>query len=253
MEYAKCGQKLVVYQEIHCHMIFDINMDGRFTRKARYVSGGHTTDPPSSITYYRVVSRDSIIIAFTLASLNGVYIRAADIGNAYLNAKCQEKIWTDAGTEFGSEKDKFVLVLRALYGLKSSGAAWRQILNQTLIDLGYVSSKADTDVWIKTEKKPDGAEYIAYVLVYVDEVLHLHHNPDTFMDHLAEVYRLKDGSVGEPKRYLGANIEKVQLDYGSVSWPITSREYVTNSIHNLENTLTHDDAQLLNIFGKKAG
>ena len=54
-----------------------------------------------------------------------------------------------------------------------------------------------------------------YVLVYVDDVLHLNHNPDTFMNRLAEVYKLKDDSVGEPDRYLGAKIEKVQLDDGS--------------------------------------
>ena len=88
LEDARRGQKLVGYQEIRCHMIFDIKMDGRFTCKARYVAGGHTTDTPSSITYSSVVSRDSIRIVFALAALNGVEIRAADIGNAYLNAKC---------------------------------------------------------------------------------------------------------------------------------------------------------------------
>ena len=60
------------------------------------------------------------------------------------------------------------------------------------------------------------------------------------MNRLAEVYRLKDGSVGESDRYLGADIEKVQLDDGELAWSITSREYVTNGIHNLEDTLTHD-------------
>ena len=83
------GQKLVGYQEICCHMIFDIKMDRRFTRKACYVSGGHTTYPPSSITYSSVVSRDSIRTTFTLAALNDVDIRAADIGYAYLDAKCR--------------------------------------------------------------------------------------------------------------------------------------------------------------------
>ena len=91
MEDARRGQNLAGYQEICCHMIFYIKMDGRFTRKACYVAGGHTTDPPSSITYSSVVSRDSIRIEFTLAALNGVDIRAADIGNSYLNAKCQKK------------------------------------------------------------------------------------------------------------------------------------------------------------------
>ena len=93
-------------------MIFDIKMDRRFTRKARYVAGGHTTDPPSSIKYSSAVSRDSIRIAFTLAALNNVYIRGADIGNTYLNAKCRENIWTVAGTEFGREKGKVMLEVR---------------------------------------------------------------------------------------------------------------------------------------------
>ena len=32
----------VGFQEIGCHLIFDVNMD--FTRKARFVAGGHTTE-----------------------------------------------------------------------------------------------------------------------------------------------------------------------------------------------------------------
>ena len=59
------------------------------------------------------------------------------------------------------------------------------MLAQTLRDLGYVSSKAYPDVWIKSETKPDGTEYYAYVLVYVNDVIHLHHDPDTFMNCLA--------------------------------------------------------------------
>ena len=92
------------------------------------------------------------------------------------------------------------------------------MLAQTIRDLGHESSKAYPDVWLEAKTKPDGTEYYAYVLVYVDDVLHLHHDPDTFTNRLAEVYRLKDGSVGEPKKYLGDNIENVQLYDGSVAW-----------------------------------
>jgi hypothetical protein len=41
------------HQEIPCHIIFDIKMD--FTRKARFVAGGHTTETPSSLTYSSIV------------------------------------------------------------------------------------------------------------------------------------------------------------------------------------------------------
>jgi hypothetical protein len=37
------------YQEIHCHMIFDVKMED-FMRKARFVAGGHTTDTPHAMT-----------------------------------------------------------------------------------------------------------------------------------------------------------------------------------------------------------
>ena len=61
------------------------------------------------------------------------------------------------------------------------------MLAQTLRDLGYVSSKSDTDVWFNSKTKPDGTEYYEYVLVYVCDVLHLHHDTDTFMNRLEEV------------------------------------------------------------------
>ena len=64
------------------------------------MADGRTTAPLSSIAYSSFVSRDSVGIAFLLSSLNEIYIFACDIGNAYLNAKCREKIWTEAGAEF---------------------------------------------------------------------------------------------------------------------------------------------------------
>jgi hypothetical protein len=44
------------YQEICCHMIFDVKMED-FRRKARFVAGGHTTDTPHAMTYASVLSR----------------------------------------------------------------------------------------------------------------------------------------------------------------------------------------------------
>jgi hypothetical protein len=47
------------YQQIKCHLIFDIKMGENFRQKARFVAGGHTTEVPESITTYSlVVSKD---------------------------------------------------------------------------------------------------------------------------------------------------------------------------------------------------
>ena len=70
------------YSFCSTHMIFDIKMDGKFTRKARFVADEKKTEAPSSLTYSSVVYRDSIRIAFIIATLNDLDVCACDIGNA---------------------------------------------------------------------------------------------------------------------------------------------------------------------------
>jgi hypothetical protein len=147
-EYDGNVDKLIGYQHIDCHMIFDIKMGENFRRKACMVAGGHKTSTPSSLTYSSVVSHDSVRIALTIAALNGLSVLACDIQNKYLTAPCREKIYMTAGPEFGSDKGKTMIVIRALYGLKSSGAAFRAFLAETLYDIGYKPSVADPDVWM---------------------------------------------------------------------------------------------------------
>jgi hypothetical protein len=96
------AKKPIGYKEIKCHMIFYVKMD--FSRKARFVAGGHMTDLPSSITYSSIVSHDSMRIAFTITALNGLDVPCADIGNAYLNAPCRKKCMTWTETKFGAEE-----------------------------------------------------------------------------------------------------------------------------------------------------
>jgi len=188
------GQVPIGYKWIKCHMIFDVKMD--FTRKARYVAGGHMTDPPASITYSSVVSRDSVRIAF-------------------------------------------------LYGLKSSGAAWRAHLANTLRQLGYKSCLADPDVWMRPATKPDGFQYYEYVLVYVDDVLVLSHQAVLTMKALEEFYRLKDG-YSEPTRYLGAEIKKWTFpdENARFKWAMSSAQYVKEAIENIELHLVLQDRKL---------
>ena len=121
-----------------------------FTRKARLVAGGHKTDPPAQLTYSSVVSRESVRIGFLIAAMYDLDPQAADIGNAYLNATTKEKYYIITGPEFGElERGKIALIVRALYGLKSSGAMWRAHFAATLRDMDFTSSLADPDVWMQ--------------------------------------------------------------------------------------------------------
>jgi hypothetical protein len=98
-------EKLIGFQEIHCHMIFDVKMEG-LVRKVWFVAGGHTTETLQSLTFASVVTRESVHLGFLIAAMNNHKIVAADVGNAYLNADCWEKIWFIASPEFGTKKGK---------------------------------------------------------------------------------------------------------------------------------------------------
>jgi hypothetical protein len=68
--------------------------------KAKYVAGGHLTDPPLESVYSSVVSLRSLQLMIFIAELNGLELYAADIGNTYLEAKTRKKVCIYAGPEF---------------------------------------------------------------------------------------------------------------------------------------------------------
>jgi len=217
------------HQFIRCHFIFDIKFDG--TRKARYVAGGNMVDPPSAITYSSVVSRDSIRILLVIAALNDLKVNTCDIQNAYINAKPRERVYFIAGPEFKEYQGRVVLVVRALYGLKSSGAAFRSHLSEALTELGYKSSLGDADVYLK-----DMGTHYDYVVCYVDDILCISRDPSFFMQSLQAIFKLKDG-YGIPNMFLGMEL----MQFGHVSgrsdvrcWGLASKEYVCRALREIQ-------------------
>jgi hypothetical protein len=228
------------FTKITCHLIFDVKFD--LTRKARYVAGGHLTDPPTSMTYASVVSRESVRIAFLIAALNNLEVVSGDIGNAYLNADTKEKVYFVAGPEWGARQGRRVVIVRALYGLKSSGAAWRDHLADTLRNkLKFKPSYADQDVWYRAETKADGTKFYSYILVYTDDILIVHTEPMRYMEMLKDNYRVKPESIGPPKIYLGANMSKVGTKSGvGECWGMNSEQYVREAVKNVKSRLKED-------------
>ena len=110
---------------------------------------------------FPVVSRDTVHLFFLLAALNDLnVVLSADIQNAYLNARVRERLYTIAGKEFGlANEGRPVLIVLALYGLRSSGKTFREFLAGNLREMGYTSSKADPDLWMMPDVKSSGEEY----------------------------------------------------------------------------------------------
>ena len=229
-------------------MIFDVKA-GSLKRKARYVAGGHMTKPPSALTYASVVSRESIRIGLLIAALNDLDVFSADIQNAYLTSPCEEKIWTTLGPEFGPHRQgKKALVVRALYGLKSAGAAFRNHLASCLGHLGFASSRGDPDVWFRPAVKPNGEEYYEYMFVYTDDILAIGLKPKEVLMKLNKYFKLKPDSIHPPDDYLGTKIKMTTLPNGKKAWGQSSSHYVREAVKNLEEWMSKEGYH----FSKKA-
>ena len=109
-------------QNIRCHLVFDVKMD--LSHKTRLVARVYITKVTSISNYSSVVSRESVRIAMVIAALNDLKLEAVYIQNVYLTAPCVESIYTICGPEFGPDNQgKTTIIVRVLYGLKSSGKA----------------------------------------------------------------------------------------------------------------------------------
>lgn len=113
-----------------------------------------------------------------------------------------------------------------------------------MVDLGWKDSKADPDVYIRPQVKPDGTKYYEYLLVYVDDIMCISHEPEVTMKAIAGLYRLKNDEVAPPDRYLGANVGKYQLPDGRWVWSISANDYVKSAVKNLRETLKSEGRDL---------
>jgi hypothetical protein len=194
------------------------------------------------VTYSSVISCDSVRLAFLIAALNDLEILLADIQNTYLNAPTKERIYTIVGPEFGQGKEgRPVMIVWALYCLRSSGAWWRDHLAATLWEAGFKACKADADVWMRPAVKADGSKYYEYVLCYVDDLLVVSEHPKRIMEGLEAKYVLKAGSVSEPTTYLGAKVSKYRLEHSDnpdkVGWSLSAEDYANHAVKDVETEL----------------
>ena len=89
--------------------------------------GSHVTNTPDVITYFGVVSRDSVHIALIMAVSHDLEVKAADILSAYVMVP---------NGEFGGDAGKFAIIVRVLYSQRSVGALYGVHLAQYLSELG---------------------------------------------------------------------------------------------------------------------
>jgi hypothetical protein len=176
--------------------------------------------------YSGVVELETIRITFLLAANADLKVVAGDISSAYVQALTIEKMCTRLGEEFGHLAGVLVIIIRALYGLKLSGAMWWQRLSDVLRGMGFTPCKADHDLWMR--KCTDHYEYIG---VIVDDLLVFSKNPELILEPIQKVAGFELKGVGAPEYYSGADMF---LNPETGLWEMSAKTYVKNVCDKIE-------------------
>ena len=134
-----------------------------------------------------------------------------------------------------------MIVKMALYGLKSSGAAFRAKLAGVLHELPYVPLKEDPDVWIRPGVRTNGSEYYGMALCYIYDVIVIAAKPMKTMDGIRAVFKLKGDKAENTDMYLGASLSELEMGDGTRCWTMSSEKYVKAAIENVEARLAKSD------------
>ena len=135
-----------------------------------------------------------------IGKLYSLELWGADIGNAYLEAPTEEKLYIVAAPEF-EDWDGYILTFsKALYRLKSSGKRGAETLHDILKDMNFTPSRADQ--WLKKNIQLNLYEYIA---VYVDELCIAAQDPKEIINILKSKYKLEVKGDGPLTYHLGAD------------------------------------------------
>ena len=186
------------YKKIKVHFVFDVKHDGR--RRARLVANGNMTEVPVESVYSGVVSLRGIRLVTFLSELNGLNLWATDISSAYLLSYTKEKLYIVAGPEFGELQGHNLVIIRSLYGLRTSGARWHERFADCLREEGFFPCRAEPDIWMRKNGK-----VYEYIAVYVDDLALALLNPLGFISILEEKHKFEMKGTGPIEFHLGCN------------------------------------------------
>lgn len=212
------------YQYARLNLVFEVKQDLR--QKMRLVIMGNLVDPRGLSTRATVVKGISVRLLSVIAHRDGLTELCGDIGNAFIQATTNEKVYTRCGPAFGDKEGCIALIVQALYGLTTSAERFRSLLADFIRSMGFVPTRYDRDVWMRQRETNDGYDYIC---THVDDFKIVAKDADRWMLKIKERFLVK--SCGPPDYYLGndyryENTEKL--------WTVGSKTYSKEAIRKAE-------------------
>ena len=144
---------------------------------------------------------------------------ATDIGNAYLEAVTLEKVCIRAGPEFGELEGHLLVIYKALYGLRSLGKQFDDLLSDCLRKEGFIPSRAEPQIFMRRQ-----GNIWEYIATYVDDLLIVSHQPLKILEILqSEPYNFKLKGSGPISFHLGCGFTRdkhnVPVSYTHLTLP----------------------------------
>jgi hypothetical protein len=173
--------------------------------KARFVARGFSQKEGIDYeeTFSPVARYTSIRATMAIAAKMGWKLHQMDIKTAFLNGVIEEEVYVEQpqGFETHDSQTHVCRLKKALYGLKQAPRTWYGRIDNFLMSLGFIKSKADSNLYYKIENDDQ-----VILLLYVDD-LFLTGNEKLITDckkKLASEFEMKD--LGQMHYFLGLEV-----------------------------------------------
>ncbi|KAL7550233.1 hypothetical protein ACHAWF_013472 [Thalassiosira exigua] len=117
----------------------------------------------------------------------------------------------------------------------------------------FTPSCVDGDMYYRKASNPDGTLYYELLLVYVDDVLAISHDPKKIMETIEKHFEIKNEKYGPPTTYLDGQLERFTIPGTNESpWSLLSTKYVKAAVANVETILKEEGREFRTASGGKA-
>ena len=181
---------------VECKWVFKLkrNSDGSISSyKARLVAKGFHQQYGIDFTetFSPVVKPPTVRLILALAVTYNWPLRQLDVQNAFLHGMLKEEVYMMQPPGYVTSRfpQHVCKLQKSLYGLKQAPQAWFESFTTQLLNLGFLSSTADSSLFIYRD-----GPIIAFLLLYVDDIV-LTGNNSSFLTQLihtlSQVFELK--------------------------------------------------------------